>query len=65
MTLARRLGDTVRINPNNRETRQPLVLLVDTSGSMQYNMHAVREGIAALKNAIGRLRALRLEIGAK
>jgi uncharacterized protein YegL len=46
------LVDRVQVNPDNREPRQPLVLLVDTSGSMSADLEAVSEGLRALRAAL-------------
>lgn len=46
------LVDRVRVNDNNREPRQPLVLLVDTSGSMQADLPEVAAGLAGLRTAL-------------
>lgn len=48
------LVDRVRINENNREPRQPLVLLVDTSGSMSSEIPDVAAGLDALRAALSR-----------
>lgn len=48
------LVDRVRINENNREPRQPLVLLVDTSGSMSTEIPDVAAGLDALRAALSR-----------
>lgn len=48
------LVDRVRINENNREPRQPLVLLVDTSGSMSTEIPEVAAGLDALRAALSR-----------
>lgn len=48
------LVDRVRINENNREPRQPLVLLVDTSGSMSGDLPDVAAGLDALRAALSR-----------
>jgi uncharacterized protein YegL len=48
------LVDRVRVNDNNREPRQPLVLLVDTSGSMLGDMPDVAAGLASLRAALAR-----------
>jgi len=46
------LVDRVRVNDNNREPRQPLVLLVDTSGSMEADLPDVAAGLADLRTAL-------------
>ncbi len=46
------LVDRVRVNDNNREPRQPLVLLVDTSGSMQADLPEVAAGLDGLRTAL-------------
>jgi len=48
------LVDRVRVNDNNREPRQPLVLLVDTSGSMANDLPDVAAGLASLRAALVR-----------
>jgi uncharacterized protein YegL len=50
--MAVSLVDRVRVNDNNREPRQPLVLLVDTSGSMSADLPDVVKGIGALRAAL-------------
>lgn len=46
------LVDRVRVNDNNREPRQPLVLLVDTSSSMAADLPDVAAGLEALRTAL-------------
>lgn len=46
------LVDRVRVNEDNREPRQPLVLLIDTSGSMERDMVDVSAGLHALREAL-------------
>lgn len=48
------LVDRVRVNDNNREPRQPLVLLVDTSSSMAEDLAAVASGLEGLRSALAR-----------
>lgn len=48
------LVDRVKINEDNREPRQPLVLLIDTSGSMSGDLPDVAQGVAGLRAALGR-----------
>lgn len=48
------LVDRVRVNDNNREPRQPLVLLVDTSESMAHELDEVAAGLASLRAALVR-----------
>jgi hypothetical protein len=48
------LVDRVQVNENNREPRQPLVLLVDTSGSMAADLPDVAAGLSTLRAALGR-----------
>ncbi len=48
------LVDRVRVNDNNREPRQPLVLLVDTSSSMAADLPEVAAGLEGLRSALGR-----------
>ena len=48
------LVDRVRVNDNNREPRQPLVLLVDTSESMAAELDEVAAGLAGLRAALVR-----------
>jgi|HubBroStandDraft_6_1064221.scaffolds.fasta_scaffold60941_1 uncharacterized protein YegL len=48
------LVDRVRVNDNNREPRQPLVLLVDTSGSMLGDIPDLTAGLASLRAALAR-----------
>ena len=48
------LAERVRVNEDNREPRQPLILLVDTSGSMSGDLPDVCAGLAALRAAIVR-----------
>ena len=52
--MAGSLADRVQVNEDNREPRQPLVLLVDTSGSMSGDLPDVAEGLAGLQAALGR-----------
>ncbi len=52
--MAASLVDRVRVNDNNREPRQPLALLVDTSGSMSADLADVSAGLEALRAALGR-----------
>lgn len=52
--MAASLVDRVRVNENNREPRQPLVLLVDTSGSMSGDLAEVTAGLDALRAALAR-----------
>jgi uncharacterized protein YegL len=52
--MAALLVDRVHVNENNREPRQPLVLLVDTSGSMRGDLPDVSAGLAALRAALAR-----------
>lgn len=46
------LADRVKVNEGNREPRQPLVLLVDTSGSMSGDLPDVTDGLRALQAAL-------------
>ena len=46
------LVDRVQVNQDNREPRQPLVLLVDTSGSMSKDIEDVADGLRALREAL-------------
>lgn len=48
------LVDRVRVNDNNREPRQPLVLLVDTSGSMTADLPDLAAGLDGLRAALAR-----------
>jgi len=48
------LVDRVRVNDNNREPRQPVVLLVDTSSSMANDLHEVAAGLDGLRSALVR-----------
>lgn len=48
------LVDRVRVNDNNREPRQPLVLLVDTSSSMAADLPDVAAGLEGLRAALAR-----------
>ncbi|MFY0534479.1 vWA domain-containing protein [Nannocystis pusilla] len=48
------LVDRVRVNDNNREPRQPLVLLVDTSSSMADDLPDVAAGLDGLRAALAR-----------
>lgn len=48
------LADRVRVNENNREPRQPLVLLLDTSGSMARDLDDLTAGLEGLRAAIAR-----------
>lgn len=48
------LVDRVRGNDNNREPRQPLVLLVDTSSSMADDLPDVAAGLDGLRSALAR-----------
>jgi uncharacterized protein YegL len=48
------LAERVHVNENNREPRQPLVLLVDTSGSMSGDLADVAAGLGALRAALAR-----------
>lgn len=50
--MATSLVDRVRVNDNNREPRQPLALLVDTSGSMAADLADVQAGLDALRAAL-------------
>jgi len=52
--MAAALVDRVKVNENNREPRQPLVLLVDTSGSMSADLPDVAEGLSGLRAALQR-----------
>jgi uncharacterized protein YegL len=52
--MAASLVDRVRVNENNREPRQPLVLLVDTSGSMSGDLADVAAGLEELRVALAR-----------
>lgn len=52
--MAASLVDRVRVNDNNREPRQPLVLLVDTSGSMAHDLADVAAGLEALRASLAR-----------
>lgn len=52
--MAASLVDRVRVNENNREPRQPLVLLVDTSGSMSADIADVAAGLDGLRAALAR-----------
>lgn len=46
------LVDRVRVNEDNREPRQALVLLIDTSGSMANEIGDVAAGLNALRQAL-------------
>jgi uncharacterized protein YegL len=46
------LADRVQVNQDNREPRQPLVLLVDTSGSMSSEIEDVTSGLKTLRDAL-------------
>lgn len=46
------LVDRVQVNEDNREPRQPLVLLIDTSGSMARDVDDVSAGLRALRDAL-------------
>lgn len=48
------LVDRVQVNENNREPRQPLVLLVDTSSSMAADLPEVAAGLEGLRSALVR-----------
>jgi uncharacterized protein YegL len=48
------LVDRVQVNENNREPRQPLVLLVDTSSSMTADLPEVAAGLEGLRSALVR-----------
>jgi uncharacterized protein YegL len=50
--VATSLVHRVQVNQDNREPRQPLVLLVDTSGSMSADLEDVSEGLRALRTAL-------------
>lgn len=52
--MAVSLVDRVRVNEDNREPRQPLVLLVDTSGSMSAEVAEVAAGLDGLRAALAR-----------
>jgi uncharacterized protein YegL len=52
--MAAALVDRVRVNENNREPRQPLVLLLDTSGSMSSDLPDVAKGLDGLRAALQR-----------
>lgn len=53
-TMAASLVDRVQINEDNREPRQPLVLLIDTSGSMSAEIADVTAGLSELRAALAR-----------
>src|SRR5512141_3449224 len=52
--MATSLADRVQVNENNREPRQPLVLLVDTSGSMAPDISDLAAGLASLRAALAK-----------
>jgi uncharacterized protein YegL len=52
--MERSLASRVRVNENNREPRQMLVVLVDTSGSMSGDIADVSAGLEGLGAALAR-----------